>query len=127
MKARGWTTARLTVACVGASFAIVAVACADRASDDSHPAELVGRWVRLRADQSWGDTMEFRPDGKLLGSTGYPVPARLEWQVKRNADGVLEYCAAEGGNGFCRAYHLDGDTLDMIGGPQGNTIFRRVR
>jgi hypothetical protein len=104
-----------------------AVACTDAAGDSAHPPELVGRWVRLRPDRSWGDTMEFRPDGSLLGSAGYPVPPTLRWQVKPNAEGVKQYCAAQGENGFCRDYHITGDTLEMLGGPQGNTTFRRVR
>ncbi|MFL5560624.1 MAG: hypothetical protein ACJ79K_04030 [Gemmatimonadaceae bacterium] len=114
--------------CLGALAAMLAMsACADSAGSSAHPAELVGRWVRLRADHTWGDTMDFRPDGALLGSTGYPVPPRLRWEVKRSADGVLQYCAAQEENGFCRSYHISGDTLEMIGGPQGNTTFRRVR
>jgi hypothetical protein len=39
---------------------------------------------------------------------------------------VLQYCAAQGPNGFCRTFTINGDTLRMIGGPQGNTTFRRV-
>ena len=121
---------RLTVGALGQAPMVIAclavIACADRAGDNAHPSELVGRWVRMRPDRSWGDTMEFRPDGRLVGSTGYPVPPTLQWEVKRSTDGVLQYCAAQGENGFCRTYHLSGDTLEMVGGPQGNTTFRRV-
>ena len=125
------TGRRLTVRWLAAAAAALlvagAAACADASGDSAHPAELVGRWVRLRPDRTWGDTMEFRPDGTLLGSAGYPVPPTLHWQVKKNADGVRQYCAAQGENGFCRDYHVSGDTLEMVGGPQGNTTFRRVR
>jgi hypothetical protein len=124
------TRARLTVRALGGAPVAIAcfavIACADRAGDNAHPSELVGRWVRMRPDRSWGDTMEFRADGRLLGSTGYPVPPTLQWEVKRSTDGVLQYCAAQGENGFCRTYRLSGDTLEMVGGPQGNTTFRRV-
>jgi hypothetical protein len=121
------TFRRRAVRLVPTLLLLVAAACADSARDSAHPAELVGRWVRLRPDRSWGDTMEFRPDGSLLGSAGYPVPPTLRWEVKRSAGGVRQYCAAQGENGFCRDYHISGDTLEMLGGPQGNTTFRRVR
>ena len=118
--------ARITIAALLAT--IIAGGCADAAQrDPAHPDYLTGRWLRLRPDNSWGDTMTFRPDGTLLGSAGYPVPPSLRWEVKRDANGVLQYCAAQGPNGFCRAFHITGDTLQMIGGPQGNTTFLRVR
>lgn len=104
-------------------------ACADSSGQDAspHPANLTGRWVRLKEDQSWGDTMEFAPDGKLHGSVGYPVPPSLTWEVKRDSSGTAQYCAMQGSEGFCRTYRLSGDTLEMIGGARGNTLFRRVR
>ena len=103
-------------------------ACADSARHDpSHPDYLTGRWLRLRPDNSWGDTMTFSPDGALIGSEGYPVPPSLRWEVKKDAHGTLQYCAAQGPNGFCRDFSISGDTLRMLGGPQGNTTFRRVR
>jgi len=102
--------------------------CADSAPrDPAHPDYLSGRWLRLRPDNSWGDTMTFSPDGTLLGSTGYPVPPSLRWEVKPDASGALQYCAAQGPNGFCRRFTMSGDTLHMVGGPQGSTTFRRVR
>ena len=115
-----------------ASFAlgtfVLIAACADSAQrDPAHPDYIAGRWVRLRPDNSWGDTMTFTPDGTLLGSQGYPVPPSLRWEVKKDAKGTPQYCAAQGPNGFCRDFSISGDTLRMIGGPQGNTTFRRVR
>ena len=115
-----------------ASFAlgtlVLLAACSDSAQrDPAHPDYLAGRWVRLRPDNSWGDTMTFSPDGTLLGSQGYPVPPSLRWEVKKDANGTPQYCAAQGPNGFCRDFSISGDTLRMIGGPQGNTTFRRVR
>ena len=107
---------------------IAATACADSSrGDGAHPADLTGRWLRLRQDGSWGDTMQFNPDGTLGGSTGYPVPLTLRWEVKRDAHGAAQYCAMQGNDGFCRDFRLRGDTLEMFGGPQGNTTFRRVR
>lgn len=108
--------------------ALALAGCADSAQHDpAHPDNLAGRWLRLRPDGTWGDTMEFRPDGGLVGSQGYPVPPSLHWEVKAGPDGALQYCAAQGSNGFCRNFRLVGDTLEMLGGPQGNTTFRRVR
>ena len=118
--------ARTTIAALLLSF--IAGACTDSArTEPAHPDYLTGRWLRLRPDNSWGDTMTFSPDGTLLGSQGYPVPSSLVWEVKRDANGVLQYCAAEGPNGFCRSFTISGDTLRMFGGPQGSTTFRRVR
>ena len=112
-----------------ACIAVLAtLGCADSARGDAaHPDYLTGRWLRLRPDGTWGDTMDFRPDGALLGSAGYPVPPTLRWEVKPDAKGTPQYCAAQGPNGFCRSFRIAGDTLEMIGGPQGNTTFRRVR
>jgi hypothetical protein len=38
------------------------------------PTELVGSWVRLREDSTWGDTLTYLADGRVLGSVGHPVP-----------------------------------------------------
>jgi hypothetical protein len=102
--------------------------CADSAQDKSpHPKNLVGQWVRLRLDQTWGDTMQFMPDGALRGSAGYPTPPNLTWEVRHYETGKSQYCALQASVGFCRDFRLAGDTLYMFGGPQGNTTFRRVR
>ena len=120
------TTRRVVAISVLALIAVAA--CADASQrDPAHPGELAGRWLRLRADGSWGDTMTFSPDGTLLGSQGYPVPPSLQWKVKPDANGVPQYCVAQEGNGFCRSFTISGDTLQLLGGPQGTTTFRRVR
>lgn len=93
-----------------------------------HPSKLTGRWVRLKRDSTWGDTMEFRSDGSMRGSMGYPVPPNLKWEVKRDEKAPPQFCATvTGEGGFCRPYTLSGDRLEMIGGPDGKTVFRRVR
>lgn len=108
--------------------AVLLTGCADAVEGSAaHPANLVGRWVRWREDQTWGDTMEFRPNGSIGGSAGYPVPPNLRWEVKRAANGDMQYCALQIDAGFCRNYRLTGDTLFMFGGPRGDTKFRRVR
>ena len=64
-------------------------ACADAAQRDApHPEYLTGRWIRLRPDNSWGDTMTFSPDGTLLGSQGYPVPPSLRWDTSDACPGL---------------------------------------
>ena len=72
--------------------------------------------------------MEFRADGSLAGSTGYNVPKILTWRIERDTNGgASQYCASFGKSpGFCRAYRLNGDTLELLGGPRGTTVFRRV-
>ena len=116
--------ARAALALVAAAIA----ACADSSAvgGGPHPREFTGRWVRLREDRTWGDTMEFAADGSLHGSAGYPIPPSLRWEVKRDSSGAAQYCANQGTEGFCRTYRFSGDTLEMVGGPQGNTLFRRV-
>ena len=110
-------------------------ACADSVDEwaTPHPSAFVGRWVRLREDGTWGDTMEFRPDGSVRGSTGYNVPPALQWEVTRDsstAAGAAEprFCARVGQmGGFCRPFRVQADEFELIGGPGGNTRFRRVR
>jgi hypothetical protein len=112
---------------VGA-LVLVAGACSGAASrDPAHPTEFAGRWLRLRQDQTWGDTMEFVADGSIKGSATYPVPPTLHWEVKRDAGGTPQYCALQGTMGFCRNFRFSGDTLQLLGGAQGTTTFRRVR
>ena len=119
-------TARSIACALG--ITLLCAACADSAQrDPAHPDYLTGRWLRLRPDNSWGDTMTFSADGTLRGSQGYPVPPSLRWDVKLDANGKPQYCAAQGPNGFCRDFTMSGDTLRLFGGPQGNTTFRRVR
>ena len=112
--------------------ALLAAACSDaagRAPVTPHPAQLVGRWVRLREDSTWGDTMSFMPDGTLRGSVGYEVPPGLTWRVERDSitGGPPRYCATQWGRGFCRPYRLTHDTLELLDGTRGPTLFRRVR
>ena len=117
----------IAVVSVATVLIVLITACTRSADNSPHPANLLGRWVRLREDQSWGDTMEFKSDGSLGGSTGYKIPPTLRWEIKRDANGKAQYCATQTDMGFCRDYRLSGDTLEMLGGPRGKTIFRRVK
>lgn len=119
---------RSCVAAFALGSSLLLAACADSAQrDPAHPDYLAGRWLRLRSDNTWGDTMTFSPDGTLLGSQGYAVPPSLHWDVKPDAKGKPQYCAAQGPDAFCRGFRIAGDTLVLLGGPQGNTTFLRVR
>jgi hypothetical protein len=89
-----------------------------------HPASLVGRWVRLREDQTWGDTLVYLPTGQVLGSTGHQVPDSARWWVETRATGRL-FCAADAEQGYCQSFHLVGDEL-LLTTPAGATTFRRV-
>lgn len=92
----------------------------------SHPASFVGRWVRWRDDHTWGDTLEFRADGGVTGSSEVAMPPTARWWVRD--DDVPQYCAGDAqSGGYCRTYRIRGDTLLLDGGPNGNTVFRRLR
>lgn len=108
---------------------MLAITACSMNRDPAHPRNLTGHWVRLREDRTWGDTMEFRADGSLAGSAGYDVPKILTWRIERDPNGgASHYCTSFGKvPGFCRAYRLNGDTLELLGGTQGTTFFRRVR
>ena len=114
--------------CLALLSIIVSTACSGH-HDPAHPRDLTGRWVRLRDDHTWGDTMEFRADGSLAGSTGYSIPKVLTWRIERAPNGgPARYCTKFGTvDGFCREYRLNGDTLELLGGTHGSTFFRRVR
>ena len=91
----------------------------------SHPAPLVGYWVRRLDDRTWGDTLEFSTDGIVKGTNAHFVPPSARWWVRQGA--VPEYCAGDAEHGgYCRTYRLRGDTLVLDGGPAGKTLFRRV-
>jgi|SRR6185312_11979974 len=92
----------------------------------THPTELVGRWVRLHADGTWGDTLEYLADGAVHGSVGNPVPPSARWAVKSNAVTGPQFCAGDSSDAYCQTYHLAGDRMVLDGGPSGNTTFRHV-
>ena len=92
---------------------------------DTHPPALIGRWVRLRDDRTWGDTLAFQGDGSVGGSRGHNVPPGSTWSV-REGD-VSQFCARDPREGgYCRTFQLSGDTLFLDNGPNPRTVFRRV-
>ena len=90
-----------------------------------HPTALIGRWVRLRSDGSWGDTLEYLSSGHVRGSVGHSVPASARWSVVRSRLGE-GFCAIDVNERSCQPYRLEGDTL-VLGGLTDPTYFRRVR
>jgi hypothetical protein len=61
-------------------------ACSAAQSDlttNSHPPEFVGRWVLQGRDRTWADTLEFRPDGAVVG-VGKSFPANSSWLHRRS-------------------------------------------
>jgi hypothetical protein len=92
----------------------------------SYPSEIVGRWARRLPDGSWGDTLEFRADGSVGGSSTNPVPASGHWLVKTSG-GVSMFCAADSDNGSCHPYRGTDSTLVLEGNGGPATEFRRVR
>jgi hypothetical protein len=91
-----------------------------------HPAELTGKWVRLRADGTWGDTLEYLADGRILGSAGRPVPATARWDVVRSRVAGEGLCTSDGPKkGRCQIYRLEGDTL-VLGYIKRPAYFRRA-
>ena len=111
------------------ALASLVAACARGAAPEhplDHPREFVGRWVRLRDDRSWGDTLEYLADGRVLGSVGHPVPASARWGVRRAPRRQPEFCAADEREGYCQTYRFEGQTLVLGGGPNGPSYFRRA-
>lgn len=110
-------------------LALPLVACAPGASPSptlDHPSQLVGRWVRLREDSTWGDTLVYLADGRVLGSTGHAVPPSARWGIKAGAGGIRQFCAADAKEGYCQTFQLQDSALILDGGPAGPTIFRRA-
>lgn len=91
-----------------------------------HPVDLVGRWVRLREDSTWGDTLEYLADGRVLGSTGHPVPTNAGWGVRADPLNSREFCAADEREGSCQTYRFQDSIMVLDGGPAGPSYFRRV-
>jgi hypothetical protein len=92
----------------------------------TQPSELVGRWVRLREDSTWGDTLQYLSDGRVLGSSGHSVPSSARWGVRAGLAGTKEFCAADEKEGYCQTFHLEDSVMVVDGGPSGSTYFRRA-
>ena len=111
---------------MGATAACTVAACAGMEADLVHPAELAGKWVQLRSDGSWGDTVEYVADGRVVGSVGRPVSVTERWVVVRSKVAGEGLCVGDPMKPACQPFRLDGDTLTR--GPfEHPTYFRRAR
>lgn len=121
---------RLIVSCRGAVVVAFVAGCSgQRPSDQAlkYPEDLVGQWVRFRQDSTWGDTLTYQADGRVLGSVGHPVPPSARWGVRRGPGGTTESCAGDDREGACQTYRFEDSIMVVGGGPQGPSYFRRVR
>ena len=103
------------------------LACGSRGgrSVESHPVAIAGRWVRQQEAGTPGDTIDFRTDGTVGGSTGNPVPPSARWGVTvRNGREV--FCARDSVESSCQTYRLHGNALMLGGGPSQTTTYHRV-
>jgi hypothetical protein len=106
---------------------LICAACRpDAPSRGDHPATLVGTWERQHADGTWGDALEFLPDGKVAGTASHPVPSSAYWSVHHDTPGGETLCVGDDRNASCRPFSLTNETLTLRGGPSPPTTFRRV-
>jgi len=99
-------------------------ACMD-SPQRSHPAALVGRWVRQVNSATWRDTLLFGADGGVRGSSTNPVPGDAQWAVEVRDTGHW-FCAFDSRVSSCKPYRIYGDSLVLDEGDRQQTIFRRV-
>jgi hypothetical protein len=91
-----------------------------------HPPELTGKWVRLRADGTWGDTLSYLADGGVRGSPGHPIPASARWVVVRSKAAGEGFCVGDDRDRSCRPFRLEGDTL-VVGDISSPAYYRRAQ
>jgi hypothetical protein len=104
-----------------------ALACGDPGYvAQSYPIVLVGRWVRQDATGAWVDTLEFRANGTVIGSTNFHVPANARWVVKTRFNGASRFCASDSTGSSCHSYVATDSLLTLVD-PDGKANFRRVR
>jgi hypothetical protein len=104
------------------------IACnsADPGAQD-HPAVLIGGWERQLDSSTWGKTLVFRADGKVVGSASNNVPPTAYWYVSHNGAGGDELCVGDGRNSSCQTYMLANQILTVHSSAGQVTNFRRVR
>lgn len=122
---RRWQPMRLR--CAAVVCLVLPFACRPPADRPLlHPRAFVGRWVRLLPNGMWGDTLDYLPNGRVLGSAGHTVPANARWGVRVGPLGD-QFCAADSAGAYCQSSRTYDTLMILEGGPNGNTTFRRVR
>ena len=111
-------------------LAILATACTTSADSyvESRPSELVGTWLLLRPDSTWGDTTTWNAAGVITGSTNHPIPPDGQWVVRDYQQGRRVLCTRGGGESNCQPYTLNtliGNTL-IWGTGKNEDHFRKV-
>ena len=104
--------------------AVLAAACLSLDATVSHPSELVGRWARLRADHTWGDTVVLQASGTMLDASASPSDS-LRWSVVRSRTAGAGLCFGRARAAKCQPYRLEGDTL-IVGSLPTPTYLRRA-
>lgn len=94
------------------------------AASISQPAELTGRWARLRADQTWGDTVVLQANGIVIDAP-HTVADSLRWSVVQSRVAGVALCLGPPRTPHCEPYRLEGDTL-VVGRLPTPTFFRRA-
>jgi hypothetical protein len=118
---------RFVLAAGAGALAAALAGCLGLDAQVVHPAQFVGKWVRLRSDGTWGDTLEYLADGRVVGSVGHPVPLTDRWVVVRSKLAGEGFCAGAPTKPACQPFRLDGDTLLVLGRVADPTYFRRVQ
>lgn len=107
-------------------FGLFAAGCAAFDATVSQPAELAGRWARIRPDQSSGDTLVLEPDGKAIdGSSAVPLDG-IRWSVVKTGVAGSGLCIGPRQSPHCETFRLEGDTL-ILGDAAAPRFFRRAR
>src|SRR4051812_30180768 len=93
--------------CVSLTCGVLSTSIFENSDGTSN--EFVGQWVRLREDSTWGDTLNYLQNGRVLGSTGHDVPQSAQWGVRDGPSGTREFCAADEREGYCETFRFEGE------------------
>jgi hypothetical protein len=100
-------------------------ACALGDAKVVYPAELTGKWVHRRPDGTWGDTVAYLADGRMVGSQGHVVASAASWAVVRSRVAGEGLCITEAAKPACNPFRLVGDTL-VVGTIEHASYFHRA-
>ena len=107
---------------------VAGAACFPRDVTVTQPGELAGRWARMRADQTWSDTLVLQADGGVIDPDPHPAQDTIRWAVVRSKDLGAALCIGVTrvrAKNHCLPYRLEGDTL-VWGYGTAPTYFRRA-
>lgn len=95
------------------------------------PAELTGKWVKLRTDGTWGDTVEYLADGRVVAGLGTVLRRGARWSVVRSRSAGQALCTSDSASttrsvSCPQLLRIEGDTI-LVGVSTSPSYFRRVR